>query len=58
MRAWYRAGRMRTAVAAIASLTVLAVASPAEAWSHVAAGRSWGDAEVVRALGARGVEVV
>ena len=37
---------------------VLAVASPAEAWSHAAAGGSWGDAEVVRALGARGAEVV
>jgi DNA processing protein len=37
---------------------VLAVASPPEAWWHVAAGRSWGDAEVVRALGVRGVEVV
>jgi DNA processing protein len=37
---------------------ILAVTSPADAWSQVAAGRSWSDAEVVRALGARGAEVV
>ncbi len=37
---------------------VLAAATPAEAWARVAAGRPWTQPDVVRALGARGPEVL
>jgi DNA processing protein len=37
---------------------VLSVATPADAWARVAAGRPWTQPAVVRALGARGPEVL